>query len=330
MTQGYTADVVIVGAGLAGMMAAHTLQNAGRQVMLIDKGYSVGGRMATRRVGSGVADHGAQFFTVRSPEFGAYVERWLANGWVFEWSRGWTDGSLQYTRDGHARYAAHGGMNALAKRLAEGLHVTTDTRVTAVYRHLDGWGVDIEGRDPVTARAVLLTAPVPQSLALLDAGKTALAEADLTALRAIEYEMCLTALVLLDRPTGLPAPGGIQREGATIQWIADNRTKGISPDAAVLTMQASGTYSRQLWEQPDEVILNAFRVDVMPLLGESRIVEMQLKRWRYSRPTVIHPERTLLARDLPPLAFAGDAFGGARVEGAVLSGLAAGETLLKP
>jgi predicted NAD/FAD-dependent oxidoreductase len=330
MTQGYTADVVIVGAGLSGMMAAHTLQNAGRRVILIDKGHSVGGRMATRRVGAGVADHGAQFFTVRTPEFAAHVERWLADGWVFEWSRGWTDGSLQYTRDGHARYAAHGGMNALAKRLAEGLNITTDTRVTSVYPHLEGWRIAIEGRDPVTAPAVLLTAPVPQSLALLEAGSTALADEDLAALRAIEYEMCLTALVLLDRPAGLPAPGGIQRQGANIQWIADNRIKGISPDACVLTMQASGPYSRQLWEQPDDVILNAFRVDIMPLLGDSRIIEMQLKRWRYSRPTVLHPERVLVARDLPPLAFAGDAFAGARVEGAVLSGLTAGAALSKP
>ncbi|MDZ4771392.1 MAG: FAD-dependent oxidoreductase [Chloroflexota bacterium] len=328
MTLGITTDIAIVGAGMAGLMAARALTAAGKSVWLFDKGMSVGGRMATRRVGAGVADHGAQFFTVRTPEFGVHVARWLADGWVFEWSRGWADGSLIVTRDGHARYAARGGMNALTRHLADGLQIVTNAKVTAVYPHLDGWQIASDGRDPVNAAAVLLTPPVPQSLALLDAGGTALDPDDRAALAAIEYEMCLTAVLLLDRPAGIPMPGAIQREGVNIQWIADNRTKGISPDAATLTMQASGTYSRQLWDETDERLMNIFRVDAMPILGGAAIVEMQIKRWRYSRPTVIHPDRALKARNYPPLLFAGDAFGGPRVEGAVMSGLAAAALLL--
>ena len=115
MTQKIVTDVIIVGAGLAGLMAGRVLTDAGKRVLLIDKGRSVGGRMATRRIDGGLADHGAQFFTVRDPEFGGFVERWMTEGWVFEWSRGWSTGSLAAAaNDGHPRYAAHGGMNALA------------------------------------------------------------------------------------------------------------------------------------------------------------------------------------------------------------------------
>src|SRR4051812_5903801 len=78
MTQKIVTDVLIVGAGLAGLMAGHVLADAGKRVVLLDKGRSVGGRMATRRIGGGLADHGAQFFTVRDPEFGKFVERWIA------------------------------------------------------------------------------------------------------------------------------------------------------------------------------------------------------------------------------------------------------------
>ena len=65
--------VAIVGAGLAGLMAGRTLAEAGHEVVLLDKGRSPGGRLATRRIGAATLDHGAQFFTVRSEAFAARV-----------------------------------------------------------------------------------------------------------------------------------------------------------------------------------------------------------------------------------------------------------------
>ena len=75
-------DIVIVGAGLTGIMAARTLTDKGYEVLLIDKGKSVGGRMATRRIGGGKVDHGAQFFTVRTERFQSEVDQWLSQGFI--------------------------------------------------------------------------------------------------------------------------------------------------------------------------------------------------------------------------------------------------------
>ena len=63
-----------------------------------------------------------------------------------------------------------------------------------------------------------------------------------------------------------------------------------------------------------------------PWLG-SVPVQTQLHRWRYSLPLRVYPERCLALREPAPLVFAGDAFGGPRVEGAALSGMAAGVAL---
>jgi len=66
--------VVIVGAGISGLVAARELAAHDVDVTVVDKGRSVGGRLATRRIGDARLDHGAQFFTVRTPAFQACVD----------------------------------------------------------------------------------------------------------------------------------------------------------------------------------------------------------------------------------------------------------------
>ena len=63
-----------------------------------------------------------------------------------------------------------------------------------------------------------------------------------------------------------------------------------------------------------------------PWLGKN-ILDWQLHKWRYSQPVQVYPERFIEIPILPPLFFAGDAFGGPSVEGAALSGLAVGNRL---
>jgi hypothetical protein len=58
------------------------------------------------------------------------------------------------------------------------------------------------------------------------------------------------------------------------------------------------------------------------------LIRWQVHRWRYSRPVVAHPEACLFTQEPALLAFAGDAFGTPRVEGAFLSGRAAAQALL--
>lgn len=329
------ADVLIAGAGMAGLMAAQQCQQHGLQTILIDKGRSVGGRMATRRIGPGRADHGAQFFTVREDAFGHWVERWKREGLVFVWSRGWSDGSLRPSFDaGHPRHAVRGGMNALAKHLAAGLEAGGATihrgvRIAKVAHSGEYWWAESDDGLRFTAPALLLTPPVPQSLALLDAGGVTLAEGDRAALERIDYAPCLCGMFWVEGSLDLPDPGVLQIPGANASWIADNQRKGISPDARIITVHGSPEFSRAHWESEDDEALTLLQAEMQSLFDpRTRVREGVLKRWRYALPVEIYPERVLEADGLPALFFAGDAFAGPRVEGAVLSGMAAGERLV--
>jgi renalase len=60
---------IVVGAGISALTAARELSAAGRRVVVLDEGHRAGGRMATRGIGNGIFDLGAQFFTTRSERF---------------------------------------------------------------------------------------------------------------------------------------------------------------------------------------------------------------------------------------------------------------------
>ena len=76
-------DVVIIGAGMSGLICAQVLQHAGLNVAIFEKSRGVGGRMATRRTDTEIlTDHGAQYFTVTEPAFQTVFDHWLKSGIV--------------------------------------------------------------------------------------------------------------------------------------------------------------------------------------------------------------------------------------------------------
>jgi predicted NAD/FAD-dependent oxidoreductase len=320
-------DVVVIGAGAAGLTAARRL-TGDRRVVVIDKGRGVGGRMATRRLGDATFDHGAQFVTTHSPEFADEVDRWCASGVAQPWFRGRVGPGGVQDHDGHVRYRGTGSMNAVAKHLAEGLDVRRSTRAVSLEVHGDRWRILLDGDGELFADAVVVTAPMPQTLGLLAAGGTELGEPDRRALERIEYEPCIAVMAALDGPAGLPGPGALAPQEGPVDWIADNQAKGISTSPA-LTVHAGALASAALWDEPDEHVVAELMAAARNATGRPLVVkDHSVQRWRYARPSVSHPDRCMVISGVPLLVVAGDAFGEAKVEGAVRSGAAAAEAVL--
>lgn len=314
----------MVGAGMAGLTAAHRLSGV-TEVVILDKGRGVGGRLATRRIGDATIDHGAQFITTHTSEFAELVERLVGEHVVAPWFRGRVGPDGVNDSDGHTRFRGSVSMNAIAKSLAIGLDVRTASQVAALRQNGESWKVALVDGSELVADAVIATSPVPQTIALLQNGEVTLAAKDEAALEAIEYDPCLAFMAVLDGPSGLAEPGAINPVDGPIDWVADNYLKGISAVPAV-TIHATPEFSRAQWDASDEVITEAL-LDAAQL--ESSVISgsIQIQRWRYARPSVEHPERFLQLSGVPPFVCAGDAFGGAKVEGAALSGAAAAEAI---
>lgn len=311
---------------MAGLTAARLLADAGQVVTVLDKGRRAGGRMATRQLAGGAAaDHGAQFFTVRSEAFSAVVAGWLHEGTVREWCRGFPsdDGHPRSSDgDGHPRYVAVGGMAQLAARMTRGLDVRLSVHVDDI-REVEGrWAVTWPATrgasaGSLVADVVVLTAPGPQSAALLRGRVT---------IPLLTYAPTISLLIALGGRPSVPFPGGVQLQGdPTWSWIGDNLAKGVSPVPA-LTFHTSSEVAVARWEQNDDVLTAGLLRAAAPWLGGAEILDTSLQRWRYATPVKPHPW-TCLVRAEGALVFAGDGYGGRAIEGAFLSGSAAADAV---
>ena len=311
--------VVIVGAGICGLVAGRRLADSDVDVVVVDKGRSVGGRLATRRIGTATVDHGAQFFTVRTPAFQRQVDDWMDRGLVTIWSNGFTDD------DGHPRYVATSGMNSLAKDLAVELDVRCSTMAFGIRPGVDAdapWQVAIDDGTVHHADAVLVTTPLPQAFALLaDSG------IDLDGLlMRTDYDRTIALLATLDRPAALPHPGGLQAPVPELNFVADNMAKGISATPAI-TAHASAAWSETHWDDELDNLRGALLELVQPWLGDASVLEAQVKKWRFATPRSPWPDPCWVTAG-GSIVLGGDAFDGPRVEAAHNSGLAAAHALV--
>ena len=311
---------MVVGAGIAGLAAAAQLQSADHEVVAFDKGRSPGGRLATRRIRDARLDHGAQFFTIRSDEFAAFVAPHIASGLVYEWCRGFDE-----SPDGYPRYAVRGGMNVLAKTVAAPVDVRCSALVFAIRRGTaTAWEVVLDTAEVIIADALVVTCPLPQSYSLLVPAEIDLPE---TLIRT-DYDRTLALLATLDRPPAVPEPGGRPHPTDTLSFVADNQRKGIS-DTPAITVHANAEWSLAHWDDDPADVIAGLTAAASNYLGEAAIIESQLKKWRFATPRTTWPDPCWVAPDTPgALVLAGDAFAGPKVEGAALSGLAAARTVL--
>ncbi len=75
-------DLVVVGAGMAGLAAAAQASAMGKRVCVLEKSGGPGGRMATRAKEDGCWDHGAQYL----PRVHLNFARRFNSGWRQVWS----------------------------------------------------------------------------------------------------------------------------------------------------------------------------------------------------------------------------------------------------
>jgi len=243
-------------------------------------------------------------------------------------------------------------MRRLAEHLADGLELHLGTIVGSIEPAAEGFVVRTTPRAPGSsarpvwraaasspdrrtphrgtdlhpADAVLVATPVPQATDILTTGGTPLSPAVQTRLASIGYTPTITVLAVPDAAPALPDRGAVRLPDGDIEWITDNHATGASSRPAV-TIHTGARFARAYADADDAEVAHATIAAARDVLA-CELTVVHVHRWRYATPTSC-PDTTPLMDvvDGAPLAFAGDAFQGGRVEGAARSGLASAAAL---
>lgn len=299
-----TADVLVVGAGLAGATAAGVVAAAGRDVIALDKGRGPGGRLSTRRVDDRRFDHGA-----------AAVQ---ASGDFHDWLCDAALAGASAPFDGD--WVGVPGMNALVLRALGGVEPVWGATVAALRRSEGRWvAEDAEGGTLAAGRSAVLAVPPAQAIALL---RTAVDDIDpaagglrrvCDALSAAHHAPVWVGLVSLapdtasrlrqDVPTGIWAPAS-----ETLACVRlDDAKPGRAPTGQ-LVVHARVDWSLRHLESSAEQIADPLRDALLKAVGldPEAVLSVQAHRWRYALPEQGCP---LDGEDGLRLALAGDAIG---------------------
>jgi len=322
--------VAVIGAGMAGLGAARTLQRAGVSLVVFEKSRGFGGRVGTRRIGDYIFDHGATIISPRGTLLEQVIleelpqdELVLIDKPIFMHSDGRVSPVDPESSTLH-RYAYQRGVNTLGKLLAADLDVRLETAIEKLA--FDGPHYIVNGE---SFSHVILTAPLPQSQVLLETIK------DRRQFTGAQYRKCLSVMFGVEEPVDKPYHALLDpNQSQPLTWLSIENIKvpGAfrSPEGSTaIVAQMSARYSRYSFERSDGDIISETWFDVKRLLGikAAQPAIKEVKRWQYS-----HAANTVSFESVNKrgerLLIAGDGIAGARTHQAYLSGVQAAEFLL--
>ncbi len=321
-----TQHIAIIGAGIAGLSCATTLQQAGHSVQLFDKSRGVGGRLSTRRSELWQCDHGAQYFTAKDAAFRQQVSDWLETGIAALWEpeiKVYTAGIWTAVQGSVQRYVGTPGMSAPMRALATPLKVQTSTTIEQLTHTPDGWQLSSAEHGLLVQNfsQVVIAVPPLQATAILGENSNPLK----AVAQSIVMQPCWTVMMQFNVPLALPFEAAFINTGP-LSWVARNSSKPARSGLETWVMHATPAWTQAHLEQTAQEagpeLIQAFQT-----LGGRAPETWSAHRWRYaSSETNID-----LASVWDPqagLGLCGDWLNGGRVEGGWLSGRSLAEKML--
>jgi renalase len=319
---------LIIGAGVAGLSCADTiLEDDEWHVTLVDKGRGAGGRCSTRRTKSVQFDHGAQYFTARTPRFLARVSELERLNSVIPWSPRLVhiDSHHNITlRRPKKRFVGFPGMSHFVRDWSTQRSVKFGVHIKDIEKDAGAWSV-ADFKDLGNFDLLVLAIPAAQAAELLEK----ITPSWLSQIAQVEMAPCWAAMFDLDSPLELNWDAA-RIEAKPIAWVCRESTKPGRDSYHCWVVHGSGEWSQSHIEADPKSVLEKLRTEFEALISphQLKVRHEFVHRWRYAR-TLKPLGQDYLFDANKKVGVCGDWCRGDRVEDAFLSGYILGKAALK-
>jgi hypothetical protein len=244
-------DVAIIGCGLSGIALARELKKLDASIILFDKARGLGGRVATRRLGTNFINHGVDHFRVEDLNLSLLVNLGLEKK-IFKLD--------------NKDCFSEGSINEWIKILAQDLNIKKESHLKKIISTEQGYELrDKEDKVMAVAKTVILATPAPQAHDILKESSL-----EMPQLSQVTYEASIQFFIQLKNQTKTPLNEQIFLAPKKIQQT--------------LWYEVIPSKINDFLDFDKEVLIDKF-INELKITRED-ILEVHAHKWRYSRAQV--------------------------------------------
>ena len=308
-TTDHVFDAIVIGAGISGLTLSRRLSEVTNNFLILEKSSGVGGRVATRRDGDDIYDHGAQFYKISSKHENNLDKYWSDSGLVKNW----------FITNEVTHKVCPAGMTTLAKSLIEKKPLVLKKEVFSIKIEDDVVHLVCLDQTLFKCKKVFITAPVPQAITLLKRSDFSVP----IEIEKIKYASALVGLFKLENKLVEDMPVYIENVSKEIFSISRQDTK-FGSRSLTFTVTMSAEWSQVRFDFTEDENLASIQehfekyLTIQKIMLNTIFLKSQLKKWRYSHP--LNPINTGYFELNSQIILLGDGFSGPNLNAAVKSG----------
>ena len=300
-------DVIIIGSGISGLSAAIELKRLGKQVLIVDKGFYPGGRLATKSVNNLIFNHGSPYLpNAVSNKYKVLLNRMKNKNIIIQSNNKkifWSSNSFR----------------EICLFLSSDLNILQGNKVSKIIESEANFLVSSEKGLIASAPQIIISVPAPQAATLLE---TIAPEMSLDAKQVI-YASCWTILLGFPSKANIPSIQSFKDQSGGLSSIVYEKNSETGVKELSHTIRMSDKWSKTKLDLPKSIILEKVlrelkHIGIYTKNAPPKISYCHL--WRYAQVIKALSTDANIISPKCNIGIAGDWTSGPSIEDAFISG----------
>jgi renalase len=313
--------IAVIGAGIAGLNLARVLSDVA-DVVVFEKSDKLCGRMATHQAGEFSFDHGAQFFTAKSPAFKSFVNELESQAVIAEWHARFVElepANAQSNRTWDHEFPHYVGipaMNSIGQYLAKNLDIRFNQTVTGIKKVQSDWFIETAHAEHGPFDWVVVAIPAEQAHAILP--ETFYPKIHL---QDVTMQPCFALMLGYARPKVFDWDAAFLLK-SILSWVSINSSKPNRGELFTIVAMSKNDWAYEHFDQEESTVITEMLLE-LARISQKKLDDatyIKLKRWKYAN--AFRKDQPLELIDFASqLACCGDWCISGRIESAFMSSL---------